>query len=142
LLSIAHYHPFTLLRYRLLFMQEVDAMGISTLDKAPMYYDDAALEDRSSPRVTLSIPATLRPSGVTGFGVRVINLSMSGFACEAITGMPKGARCWLALPGLAPLQAEVVRNDGQTVGCAFSILLNRAVLDGILNRFGVVVPAS
>ena len=28
--------------------------------------DDAALEDRSSPRIVLKIPATLRPSGVTG----------------------------------------------------------------------------
>jgi hypothetical protein len=126
----------------MLYMQEVDHMGISTLDKAPMYYDDAALEDRSSPRITLSIPATLRPSGVTGFNVRVTNLSLSGFGCEATTGMPKGARCWLALPGLAPMQAEVVWNDGVTVGCAFSNVMNRSVLDAILNRFGVVVPAA
>lgn len=115
-------------------------MGINTLDKAPMYYDDAALEDRSAPRITLSIPAQLRPSGVTGFAVRVTNLSLSGFACEAITGMPAQARCWLALPGLAPLQAEVIWNNGQTVGCAFSNVLNQSVLDAILSRFGVVVP--
>jgi hypothetical protein len=120
----------------------VDLMGIQTLDKAPMYYDDAALEDRSAPRITLSIPAQLRPSGVTGFGVRVTNLSLSGFACEATTGMPSGARCWLALPGLSPMQAEVIWNNGQMVGCAFSNVLNRSVLDAILNRFGVVVPAN
>lgn len=117
-------------------------MGISTLDKAPMYYDDAALEDRSAPRVALNIPGTLRPSGVTGFAVRVTNLSLTGFGCEATTGMPKGARCWLTLPGLAPLQAEVVWNDGRTVGCAFSNVLNRAILDSILNRFGVVIPVA
>lgn len=117
-------------------------MDISTLDKAPIYYDDAALEDRSAPRITLSIPAQLRPSGVTGFGVRVTNLSLSGFACEAISGMPAGARCWLALPGLSPLQAEVVWNNGQVIGCSFVNLLNRSVLDAILNRFGVVVPAA
>jgi hypothetical protein len=117
-------------------------MGVQTLDKAPMYYDDAALEDRSSPRIALSIPAQLRPSGVTGFGVRVTNLSLSGFACEATTGMPAGARCWLALPGLAPMQAEVIWNNGRVVGCAFSNLLNGSVLDAILNRFGVVVPTA
>jgi PilZ domain len=117
-------------------------MDIHTLDKSPMYYDDAALEDRSAPRVQLSIPAQLRPSGVTGFAVRVTNLSLTGFGCEATTGMPKGARCWLTLPGLAPLQAEVVWNDGRTVGCAFSNILNRAILDSILNRFGVVIPVT
>ena len=117
-------------------------MHISTLEKTPMYYDDAALEDRSAPRVALNIPAQLRPSGVTGFGVRVTNLSLSGFACEATSGMPPGARCWLALPGLAPLQAEVILNNGQVIGCAFSNLLNRSVLDAILNRFGVVVPTA
>jgi hypothetical protein len=111
-------------------------------DVASMAYEDAALEDRSAPRVTLSIPAQLRPSGVTGFGVRVTNLSMSGFACEATTGMPGGSRCWLALPGLSPLQAEVIWNNGHTVGCAFSNVLNRSVLDAILDRFGVVVPAT
>lgn len=123
-------------------MQENGRVGISTLEKAPMYYDDAALEDRSAPRIVISIPAQLRPSGVTGFGVRVVNLSISGFACEAISGMPPGARCWLALPGLSPLQAEVVHNDGHIIGCGFSNLLNRSVLDAILNRFGVVVPVS
>lgn len=117
-------------------------MDIHTLDKSAMYYDDAALEDRSSPRVVLHIPATLRPSGVTGFGVIITNLSLSGFACEATTGMPVAARCWLALPGLAPLQAEVIWNNGVMVGCAFSNLLNRSILDAILNRFGVVVPAN
>jgi hypothetical protein len=123
-------------------MQEVDRVGINTLDKAPMFYDDAALEDRSAPRIALNIPAQLRPSGVTGFAVQVTNLSLTGFGCEATTGMPKGARCWLTLPGLSPLQAEVVWNDGRTVGCAFSNVLNRAILDSILNRFGVVVPVS
>lgn len=117
-------------------------MGINTLDNAPIFYDDAALEDRSAPRIVLNIPAQLRPSGVTGFTVHVTNLSLSGFACEATTGMPAGARCWLSLPGLAPLQAEVIWNNGQTVGCAFSNVLNRSVLDAILNRFGVVVPAA
>ncbi len=117
-------------------------MPINTLDKSAVYYDDAALEDRSSPRVMLNIPATLRPSGVTGFGVNVTNLSLSGFACEATTGMPVTARCWLALPGLAPLQAEVIWNNGTMVGCAFANLLNRSILDSILNRFGVVIPAN
>lgn len=116
-------------------------MSVTTLNKAPMQYDQAALEDRSAPRIALCIPATLRPSGVTGFAVRVNNLSLSGFACEATTGIPIGGRCWLALPGLSPLQAEVVWNNGVMVGCAFTNLLYSSVLDAILNRFGIVSPA-
>ena len=123
-------------------MQEVDRVDISTLDKAPIYYDDAALEDRSAPRVVLNIPAQLRPSGVTGFGVRVTNLSLSGFACEAISGMPPGARCWLALPGLAPLQAEVVRNYGHLISSPRTNRRNRSGREAIRKRFGVVVPTA
>lgn len=117
-------------------------MAISTLYKTPVHYDDAALEDRSAPRIALMIPATLRPAGITGFGVKVTNLSLSGFACEATTGIPVGGRCWLALPGLSPLQAEVIWNNGSMVGCAFSDLINQSVLDAILNRYGVVVPTA
>lgn len=117
-------------------------MHVSTLARVPVYYNEAVLEDRSAPRIKLDIPATLRPSGVTGFGVHVTNLSLSGFACEATTGMPAGARCWLALPGLAPLQAEVIWNDGANVGCAFENVMNQSILNSILNRFGVVIPSA
>jgi hypothetical protein len=113
-------------------------VSIYTLDKQAIDYTEAALEDRSAPRIVLNISAILRPSGVTGFGVQVTNLSLSGFACEATTGMPVGARCWLSLPGLSALQAEVIWNNGITVGCAFSNLLNESVLDSIISRFGVL----
>jgi hypothetical protein len=97
-------------------------------------YAIAAQEDRSAPRISLKIPATLRPSGQTGFSVVVRDLSLSGFACEAVTGMHVGTICWLTLPGLGGLQAEVMRNDGIVVGCAFANLLNPAVLDSVIAR--------
>src|ERR1700712_1290579 len=83
-------------------------------------YSIAAQEDRSAPRFTLAIDATLRPSGATGFKTVVTDLSLSGFAVRAITNMHKGTLCWLTLPGLSSLQSEVVWNDGNTVGCAFA----------------------
>ncbi len=46
--------------------------------------------------------------------------------------MPAGTICWLSIGPLKGLQAEVVWNDGQTVGCAFANLLNPAVFDSIL----------
>ena len=98
-------------------------------------YEDAAQEDRSAPRVRLNIPATMRPSGSPGFAVVVRDLSLSGVACEALTGMAAGTRIWLTLPGLAAIQAKIVWNDGTIVGCEFDTLLNVAVMENILARF-------
>jgi hypothetical protein len=98
-------------------------------------YEDAAQEDRSAPRVRLKIPAQMRPSGSPGFSVVVKDLSLSGVACEALTGMGTGTRVWLTLPGLAALEAKIVWNDGTMVGCEFDKLLNVAVMENVLARF-------
>ncbi len=103
-----------------------------------MRYEHAAQEDRSAPRVRLNIPASMRPSASPGFKVVVKDLSLSGVACEALTGMRAGTRVWLTLPGLAALQAEIMWNDGTMVGCAFTDLLNPAVLENVLARFPAV----
>ena len=109
-----------------------------TIGQSFMRYEHAAQEDRSAPRVKLHIPATMRPSGSPGFSVVVKDLSLSGVACEALTGMRSGTRVWLTLPGLAALQAEIMWNDGTIVGCAFTNLLNPAVLENVLARFPAV----
>jgi hypothetical protein len=97
-------------------------------------YSTAAQEDRCAPRYPLAITATLRPSGVTGFRTVVTDLSLGGFAVQAITSLHPGTLCWLTLPGLYGLQAEVVWNDGNAIGCAFATLLNPAVLRSIVER--------
>ncbi len=104
----------------------------ATLSAPINAYQIASAEDRCAPRINLHIPASLRPSGSTGFKVIVKNLSLAGFSAEALTGMKPGARVWLTLPSLAALQAEIVWNDGTMIGCAFSNLLNQSVLDAIL----------
>lgn len=115
-------------------------MSFTLIDLPFVDYSEAALEDRSAPRYKFEIKAQLRPSGVTGFGVVVTNLSLSGFACDAVSGIPVGGRCWLTIAGLAPLQAEVVRNDGRTIGCAFTNLLSQIVLDEIIRQHGIAIP--
>ena len=50
------------------------------------------------------------------------------------------ALCWLTLPGLSGLQAEVIWNNGSMVGCAFARLLNQAVLDLIVSRYRIPQP--
>jgi hypothetical protein len=94
-------------------------------------YTVASQEDRCAPRTRLSMNAVLRPSGQTGFNVVVRDLSLGGFACEAVTSMRGGHLCWITLPGLGALQAQVVWNDGTMVGCAFENLLNQAVFEAL-----------
>lgn len=98
-------------------------------------YEIAAQEDRSAPRIRLQIPASLRPSGMRGFQTIVLDLSLSGFSATAVSKMFPGALCWLTLPGLEALQAEVIWWRDSTVGCAFRNLLNPLVQENLLRRF-------
>ncbi|MEE9433529.1 MAG: PilZ domain-containing protein [Sphingorhabdus sp.] len=116
---------------------KIPATDMAAIDKEDIRYAEAALEDRSAPRVKLRIPAILRPSGTAGYHVTISDLSLSGFSAEALTCQPPGSRLWITIPGLTPLQAEIVRNDGTIVGCAFSNFLNQAVLDNLVARYRV-----
>ena len=99
-------------------------------------YAVAAQEDRCAPRTALQIPASLRPSGDKGFATTVHDLSLGGFSCEALSNLRPGGLCWLTLPGLAALQAEIIWSHGGMVGCAFANLLNPAIHDSIVARYG------
>ena len=106
-----------------------------TLQNTNGRYDIAAQEDRSAPRPRIMIPAQLRASGMRAFQTVVNDLSLSGFSATAITRMHPGSVCWLTLPGLESLQAEVVWWENAMCGCAFSSLLSPIVHDNILARF-------
>jgi hypothetical protein len=97
-------------------------------------YGIAAQEDRCAPRFPLAINAALRPSGAAAFQTVVTDLSLGGFAVQVIANIHPGTLCWLTLPGLSGLQAEVIWNDGNAIGCAFATLLNPAVLKSIVER--------
>ncbi|MXO90431.1 PilZ domain-containing protein [Pontixanthobacter aquaemixtae] len=98
-------------------------------------YELAAQEDRCSPRTKLTIPAQLRASGGRAFQTVIHDLSISGFSGAAISRMRPGQICWVTLPGLESLQAEVVWWDDSVVGCAFTELLSPIVHDNILQRY-------
>ena len=98
-------------------------------------YLSAAQEDRCSPRTRLTIPATLRASGGRAFQTNVQDLSISGFSASSINRMHEGQMCWLTLPGLESLQAQVVWWENCIVGCAFEELLSPIVHDNIWQRY-------
>lgn len=98
-------------------------------------YEFAAQEDRSAPRVRLSIPASLRPSGSKSIQTVVRDLSMSGFSATAVSRIHNGTRCWLTLPDMESLAAKVIWWDNGLLGCAFENLLNPIILDNIIARW-------
>lgn len=98
----------------------------------------AAQEDRCAPRTQLKLPAQLRASGGRAFNTVVHDLSISGFSAAAINRMHEGQLCWLTLPGLESLQAQVVWWEGCLVGCAFNELLSPIVHESLIARLGSV----
>ena len=98
-------------------------------------YFSAAQEDRSAPRTRISIPASLRASGGRAFQTVVHDLSLSGFCAAAVSRIHPGSVCWLTLPGMESLQAEVVWWDNSLIGCAFEKMLSPVVHENILNRW-------
>jgi hypothetical protein len=104
------------------------------LDQATRYAI-AAQEDRCAPRTRISIPASLRVSGAKGFQTVLTDLSLAGFCASAITRIHPGTVCWLAIPGLESLQAEVVWWNNCQVGCSFHSMLSPIIHDNILARW-------
>jgi hypothetical protein len=98
-------------------------------------YEIAAQEDRSAPRTKLAIRAQLRQSGGRPFQTIVNDLSLSGFSATSIGRMHVGTVCWLTLPGLGSLQAEVIWWEDSLCGCAFASMLSSIVHDNIITRY-------
>ncbi len=112
--------------------------AIANNDEQNLPYAIASDEDRCAPRQRLAIPARMRFSCSSSFPVEVTDMSLAGFACDALLAAHPGTLCWLTLPGLGALEAEVVRHSNDGVGCAFKNLLNLAVL----NHYAAKFPAK
>ncbi|MCB2079356.1 MAG: PilZ domain-containing protein [Novosphingobium sp.] len=108
---------------------------MSTACRSQDLYSTAAQEDRSAPREKTVIPATLRPSGSRGYQTVVHDLSLSGFSAMAINRLHPGTMCWLTLPGMESMQAEVIWWEEGMVGCAFHNLLNEIIYDNLIQRW-------
>lgn len=98
-------------------------------------YGQASFEDRCAPREQVHIPAILRPSGGRSINTVVNDLALAGFCANSLQRMYPGNRCWLILPGIEALQAEVIWWESGRVGCALDKLLSPIVHDTIMVRF-------
>ena len=98
-------------------------------------YVRASQEDRCVPRCKIAIPAMLRMSGSKGVQTVIHDLSPAGFSAQAINRLHPHTICWLTLPGLESLQAEVMWWNNSVVGCAFMSMLNPIVHDTLIARW-------
>lgn len=116
------------------YMAAVTNTGVERIPTYAM----ASVEDRCAPRHRLAIPARMRFSCSSSFPVEVTDMSLAGFACDALLTVHPGTLCWLTLPGLGALEAEVVHHGNEGIGCSFKSLLNPAVLDHYIAKYPVV----
>lgn len=89
-------------------------------------------EDRCAPRIKVTIPARLRLPARAASAVMVRDISTAGVQCDYASGLTAGTRCWIKLPGLESIEAEVMWNDGSRMGLAFNRLLSEAVVAMII----------
>lgn len=108
--------------------------------RPPFHYVYAAEEDRCAVRYPVAIPSRLRFSCSQSFDVILSDISLAGFNCDALMQVEPGTRCWITMQGLGSLEAEVIRHDNRGLGCAFSVLLNPAVLDRLIAEFSTERP--
>ena len=65
----------------------------------------------------------------------VQDLSLSGFSAMAINRLHPGTLCWLTLPNMESMEAEVIWWNNSLVGCAFEKMLSPVVHDNLLARW-------
>ncbi len=90
---------------------------------------------RSAQRLDIRLKASLRETGTGKFSVDVLDMSVTGCRLETSFTLKVGARVWITIPGLAPLEAIVAWKEMYRYGCRFASPLHTAVLDHIVARF-------
>lgn len=98
-------------------------------------YALAAAEDRSAPRIRISLPARLRPAGYKRRNVIIRNISLTGFSVSSIDRLPAHTHCWITIPEVGRLRARSIWwEPGRGGGFALEQLLGPSVLDEIATR--------
>jgi hypothetical protein len=98
-------------------------------------YEYATQEDRSAPRVRMTVPGYIRAIGGKRLVTTTRDISLTGFAAVAIQRFNVGTRCWLTLAGMPSREATVVWWEGGIVGCAFEQMLPGAELEYLVDRW-------
>jgi PilZ domain len=90
---------------------------------------------RAAERRRVKIRALVREVGSARVDIDVVDLSASGFRFESFYGFAPGARVFLSVPSLGPLEAVIAWRGRNQFGCRFLKPLHQAVFDTIAARF-------
>lgn len=117
------------------WIEPLISMGIEGTSSArsglqPVWKQD----ERVAVRLNVRMKARLREPQSTRFEVDVFDISVTGCRVETSAVLNVGARIFITVPGIAPLEATVAWRDHFRYGCAFNHPLHNAVLDHIANK--------
>lgn len=97
--------------------------------------NDATIDARLAERKRVQMRALVREAGSSRVDIDVVDLSSSGFRFESLYGFAPGARVFLSIPSLHPLEAVIAWRRGTTYGCRLVRPLHEAVFETIAARF-------
>ena len=86
-------------------------------------------ERRRTPRLAISLSASLRERGRSAFSVRLVDISTTGCRIELWSDLPADSWVWLKLPGLEPRYSRLAWCRGGFAGVEFEAPLHEAVVD-------------
>lgn len=93
-------------------------------------------EARAAERRRVHLRALVREAGSARIDIDLVDLSATGFRFESFHGFAVGARVFLTIPTLEPLEAVVAWRGATAFGCRFLSPLHPAVFATIAARFG------
>lgn len=96
----------------------------------------AQSDARVAARRRVDIRALVREAGSARVDIDVVDLSATGFRFESFNDFATGARVFLSIPSLQPLEAVIAWRRRHQFGCRFVNPLHTAVFDTIATRFG------
>ena len=88
-------------------------------------------ERRRTPRVAISLAASLRERGRSAFTVKMVDLSGNGCRLEIGSALEVGTWVWLKLPGLEPRYSRIAWSRGGFAGIEFEAPLHDAVIEAL-----------
>jgi hypothetical protein len=92
--------------------------------------------ERRSERVALNASVSLRRSGQIKYQVHIFDVSLHGCRIEFVERPNLDEQLWVKFNGLQPIEAEVCRVDGCSVGVNFVRPVHPAVFDRIVSGLG------
>lgn len=101
-----------------------------------MVAQSAPTDARIAPRRRVDIRALVREAGSARVDIDVVDLSATGFRFESFYDFATGARVFLSIPSLQPLEAIVAWRKRNHFGCRFVNPLHPAVFETVAARFG------